>query len=271
MPDILIIGGGPAGLAAAIQASQRRKQALVVDGPGGGGLARAPHVANYPGLPGLTGPGLLAALRAHAQAMGADFRQGLARQALAMGDGYAVALGDDFVQAPRLILATGARQPSLLPGEEALLGRGVSYCATCDGALYRGKRVGVLAGGAQAAEEAAFLSTLAADVLYFGPDAPAGTRRMEAKIARILGEEQLTGVEADGEVIPLDGLFILRDAVALSALLPGLETRDGYIAVDARMRTNLPGVFAAGDCAGGAKQVAKAVGEGCVAAMSACE
>ena len=171
-----------------------------------------------------------------------------------------------------VILCTGAKQPKLLPGENELLGRGVSYCGTCDGMLYRGRRVAVIAQGPEAVSEANFLAGLCREVVYFGKPEDALDPRIVVsgqKPEAILGETSVSGLRAGGEDLPFDGVFIFREAAALSALLPGLEMDGAFIRVDRRMRTNLPGVFAAGDCTGLPLQVAKAVGEGCVAAISA--
>lgn len=275
MYDIAIVGAGPAGLSAAITARQRGREALVISrADQRGWLARAERIDNYPGLPAVSGPQLLAALREHAARMGAQFMDGLVQQILPMGDAYALSVGSDFVQARRVILCMGARQPRLLPGEDALLGRGVSYCGTCDGMLYRGKAVAVVAESAEAVHEAGFLAGLAAHVRYFGKPDPALNPRVEVIDARpeaILGEDRVLALRASGVDYETDGVFIFRDAVALSALLPGLLHDGPFIRVDRAMRTSLPGVFAAGDCAGKPLQAVKAAGEGCIAALSACE
>ena len=275
MWDVVIVGGGPAGLSAAINARQRDRSALVLAGASKKGwLYRAERIDNYPGLYGVSGAGLLETLHSQAQEMRADFREGLVRQIMPSSSSFALALDDDLIEAKRVILATGASQPALLPGEEKLLGRGVSYCATCDGMLYRGKRVGVLGASANAAEEAAFLAGVCREVLYFGDGGPQLDPRIvraEGKITAVLGDDRVTGVAAGGEDHMLDGLFILRDVMALATLLPGLEHDGPFIRVDRQMRTNITGVFAAGDCTGLPLQIAKAVGEGCIAALSAAE
>ena len=248
MIDIAVIGAGPAGYSAAITA-RKRDQSVVVIGQNTGWLARAEHVANYPGLPDISGRDLLSAMANQARALGAD-----------------------FIEARRVILCTGAKQPKLLPGENELLGRGVSYCGTCDGMLYRGRRVAVIAQGPEAVSEANFLAGLCREVVYFGKPEDALDPRIVVsgqKPEAILGEASVSGLRAGGEDLPFDGVFIFREAAALSALLPGLEMDGAFIRVDRRMQTNLPGVFAAGDCTGLPLQVAKAVGEGCVAAISA--
>ena len=150
----------------------------------------------------------------------------------------------------------------------------MSYCATCDGMLYRGKPVAVVGRSPDAPEEANFLKNLGCQVTYLAPKRP---ETLEADIpfvqtgtVSIQGQLTVTGLTANGENIPCAGVFILRPAVAPTDLLPTLATANGAIQVDRSMATNLPGVFAAGDCTGAPYQIAKAAGEGQVAALSAC-
>lgn len=271
MYDIAIIGAGPAGYSAAINARQRNKSVVVI-GQNTGFLTRAPEITNYPGMPNASGQQILDAMFNQAKEMGAEFRPGVVHQVLPMGESFAMALGSDFVEAKRLILCTGAKQPRLLPGESELLGRGVSYCGTCDGMLYRGKRVGVIAQGPEAVSEANFLATLCSEVVYFGAQDDKLDSRIVVRSEKpeaIYGEKKADGLRAGGEEFPFDCVFIFREAAALSSLLPGLEMDGAFIHVDRQMRTNIPGVYAAGDCTGLPLQVAKAVGEGCIAALSA--
>ena len=273
--DLLIVGSGPAAWSCALTARQRGLSVLVAAAESSAGwLQRAEKIDNYPGMPGVSGPGMLAAMRAQVEAMGAEIRPGVVHQVMDMGGTFALSLGADFAEAKRVILCTGARQPRLLPGEEEFLGRGVSYCGTCDAMLYRGRRVSVIAQGPEAVHEANFLASVCGEVVYFGsPDAA-----LDARIAvrgekpeAILGDAKVTHLRAGGEALPFDGVFIFREAMALSALLPGLAMDGAFIRVDRQMRTSVPGVFAAGDCTGLPLQVAKAVGEGCIAALCAAQ
>lgn len=273
MFDIAVIGAGPAGYSAAINARKREKSVIVV-GQNTGWLTRAESIENYPGLPSVPGAELLERMRAQAEAMGAELRGGVVHQVLPMGETFALSLGGDFLEARRIILCTGAKQPKLLPGEEALLGRGVSYCGTCDAMLYRGKRVAVVGQGEEAVPEANFLANVCASVTYFGKPDDALDSRIAVRAEKpeaILGEARATGLRAGGEDFPFDGVFIFRETMALSSLIPGLEMDGAFIRVDRRMHTNLPGVYAAGDCTGLPLQVAKAVGEGCAAALFAAQ
>ena len=235
--DVLVIGGGPAGLSAAQNVRARGKTALVVSNPlEENPLWKAKEVDNYLGLPRLSGAELLTAFQRHAESSGAEFLEGRALSALRSGESWYVSVGNTMVQGKAVVLAAGVVRGKKLPGEAELLGRGVSYCATCDGMLYRGKRVAVLGWTPSAEKEAAFLEGIGCQVLYLDK--------------------------------PRD-CAILRPAMAPGDLFPGLETGGGFVAVDREMRTNLPGVFAAGDCTGGPLQVSKAVGEGLTAGQKA--
>ena len=255
--DLLIVGGGPAGLSAAIHARARNKSALVISNdPLASPLCKAPAMANYPGLPGVTGLELVERLAAQAKHMGARFMPGRALSVMPLGNTVMVSVENDAVEGSAAILAPGVSRAAPLPGEEALLGRGVSYCATCDGMFYRGKSV-VCAGDApNFDEEAEFLRSIGCEV----------TVKRLAGLS-ILGEDRVTGVrDAAGALTPCQGVFLLRASIAPARLAPGLEMDGSYIKVDAHMATNLPGVYAAGDCTGQPLQLAKAVGQGQIAA-----
>ena len=259
--DVIVIGGGPAGLSAALNVRARGRSVLVVSNPmEDSPLWRAKRVDNCLGLPGLTGPELLTAFRRHAEDAGAEFLEGRVLSALASGEDWYVSAGSEMVQGRAVVLAAGAvPQGKKLPGEEALLGRGVSYCATCDGMLYRGKRVAVLGWSPSAKKEAEYLEGIGCQVLYL--DKPQG--------CAILGTDRVEAVARGGVAEAVEAAFLLRPAVAPGELFPGLAMEGGFVAVDREMRTNLPGLFAAGDCTGGPLQVSKAVGEGLVAGQKA--
>jgi len=267
--DIIVLGGGPAGLSAAVAARGRNKSVLVVgnrwqDSP----LARAERVDNYLGLPGVTGMELLEQFRRHAEELGADFVLGRVISLMAW-NGFHLTVGSELYEGETLVLAPGVVR------QAEYLGRGVSYCATCDGMLYRGKPVAVVGRSGDAPREAAYLKSLGCQVVYVAPKRPTALEPdipfLQANRLEIAGAQTVTTLVADGAPIPCSGVFILRDAVAPTDLLPQLETLGGSIRVDRSMATSIPGVFAAGDCTGGPLQVSKAVGEGLIAALSAAE
>ncbi len=258
--DVLVIGGGPAGLSAAQNVRARGKTALVVSNPlEENPLWKAKEVDNYLGLPRLSGAELLTAFQRHAESSGAEFLEGRALSALRSGESWYVSVGNTMVQGKAVVLAAGVVRGKKLPGEAELLGRGVSYCATCDGMLYRGKRVAVLGWTPSAGKEATFLEGIGCQVLYL--DKP--------RDCAIRGAEKVEAVTCGGVTEAVEAVFLLRPAMAPGDLFPGLETGGGFVAVDREMRTNLPGVFAAGDCTGGPLQVSKAVGEGLTAGQKA--
>ena len=264
MYDIAVIGSGPAGLSAAVQARVRNKSVLVVRGDDRDNpLYKTPRIENYLGFPQVSGQALLEQFRVHAQEMGVERKEGRVLNIMPMGDTFYLSIGSEMEQARAIILATGVVWANKYPGEAEYLGRGVSYCATCDGMLYRGRRVAVVGLSAEAPEEAGYLRSIGCEVEYFD----AG----RAKRYEITGAERVTALRADGEEFPVEGVFIFRSGLAPDSLLPGLEVEGGHIVTRAGMATNIPGVFAAGDVAGAPYQAAKAAGEGCVAGLAACK
>ena len=259
--DIIIIGGGPAGLSAAITARQRDMTvAVITNDRAQSGLYKAREIGNYPGLPAISGKELSDRLTQHAQDAGTEFIAGQVNVIVPAGESVNVGVGTDIYAARSVILATGIAQASLFPGEEELLGRGVSYCATCDGMFFRGKKVCVICLKPDAEEEADHLASIGCDVI-----------RMTTQNIAIKGETHVTSIVADGEEISCDGIFILRKTIAPNLMLPGLETENGHIRAGKSGETNIRGVFAAGDCIGTPYQISKAAGEGQVAALSAAE
>lgn len=262
MFDAAIIGGGPAGISAALTFCQRGKQAVILTAGGDSShLAKAERVDNYPGMPAMSGGEMMEIMTRQAESAGVAFQQGHVTGILPMGEGFGLAMGQEFVQARCIVLCTGVNLGKPYPGETEFLGRGVSYCATCDGMMYRNKDVAVIGLSHDAEEEAEFLRKIGCRVEYF--DAK------RAKQYEVMGEQTVTGLKADGTEYPVQGVFILREGISPDLLLQGLKTENGQISVDRKMQTNLPGVFAAGDCTGAPYQIAKSVGEGNVAALSA--
>lgn len=276
MVDVAVIGGGPAGLSAAINARARGKGVLVVSNPiEENPLYKAPRVDNYPGLPGVSGAQLLQSLEQHARESGAQLRSGRMLTVSPMGDRFFLSIGSDVEEARALVVAIGAQRGTKLPGEEHLLGRGVSWCATCDGMLYRNKTVVVVGLSHDAPAEANFLQEVGCQVTYVARRAPTGLRPdipvVLGKQLAIEGEQTVTAVRADDAVVPCQGAFVLREAMAPNDLLPDLTLEGGYVVVDRAMATNLPGVFACGDCTGLPLQAAKAAGEGLIAGQNAAD
>lgn len=274
--DMIVLGCGPAGLSAAVAARSRNKSVLIIGNPiEDSPLARAERVDNYLGLPGLTGMELLQTMKKHAGEMGARMLSGRVNAIMAWNGSFSLTVGSDVYQSRALVLAPGIVRTAKYPGEEKLLGRGVSYCATCDGMLYRGRNVVVVGRTKDAPEEANFLHSIGCHVTYVSKERPEHLNiaipHMSGTKLEVLGEDRVSGLRLDREEISCDGVFILRQAVAPADLLPGLAVEDGSIVVNRAMQTNIEGVFAAGDCTGKPWQVSKAVGEGLIAGECAAE
>ena len=275
--DIAVVGGGPAGLSAAINARARGKSVVVVgndyrESP----LYRAERVDNYLGMPGQTGAELMEAYRRHAEAMEVDFCTGRVLNIMQMEGTCYLSIGSEMETAKAVVLATGVVRGKKLPGEARYLGRGVSYCATCDGMLYRGKPVVVVGMAPDAPEEANFLQGIGCQVTYVSARAPEGLvpaiPYVKSGRLEIVGEDGVTALRVGDTELPAQCVFLLRSAMPPTDLLPDLALEEnGYITVNRQMGTNLPGIFAAGDCTGLPLQLSKATGEGLVAGQAAAE
>ena len=275
--DIAVVGGGPAGLSAAINARARGKSVVVVgndyrESP----LYRAERVDNYLGMPGMTGSQLLEAYRRHAESMEVDFRAGRVLNIMQLEGTCYLSIGSEMETAKAVVLATGVVRGKKLPGEVKYLGRGVSYCATCYGMLYRGKPVVVVGMAPDAPEEANFLQGIGCQVTYVSARAPEGLvpaiPYVKSGRLEIVGEDGVTALRVGDTELPAQCVFLLRSAMPPTDLLPDLALEEnGYITVNRQMGTNLPGIFAAGDCTGLPLQLSKATGEGLVAGQAAAE
>jgi len=273
--DVLIIGCGPAGLSAAVNTTIRNKKTIVYGGEFcSPKLHRAPHVNNYLGFWDVSGEKLREKYLTHVQELQINIEHQRIDNIYPSGDTFNVVSKGNMILCSAIVIAVGLQNPKYLPGEEELLGKGVSYCATCDGLLYKGKKVAVIGYDKEAEEEANYLAGVAGQVIYLPLYEGLGNlderiQILKEKPKSLLGKETLQALETDGETLELDGLFIIRDSVPPAQLLPGLEMAKNAILVDRKMATNIPGVFAAGDCTGPPYQLAKAVGEGAVAGLSA--
>ena len=273
--DIAIIGTGPAGVSAALTAKNRNKSILLLGSRQmSEKVAKAHEIRNYPGLPFVKGEELAAAFRDQLDRMEISVTETRIGAVYAMGDYFALQAGEEMLEAKTVILATGVVMAKTLPGEEELLGRGVSYCATCDAPLYRGRTAAVIGYSPREEAEATFLAGVCSKVIYFpmyaeSTELPQTVEVIREKPEGILKAETGLKVKTAESEYPADGVFVLREAVAPGQLVPGLETDGAHVKVNRKMETNLPGIFACGDLAGTPYQYVKAAGEGNIAAISA--
>ena len=275
MLDIAIIGAGPAGLSAAITGVIRNKKVKVFGNPPSTSyIYKAECINNYLGMPGVTGEEMMAHYTEHAKALGVEIQQAKVIEIFPMGKTYMLNVENEFIEARTVILANGISKSNVLEGENEFLGRGVSYCATCDGPLYRGKGVVVIGDSAHAEEDANYLAEVCEKVYYVPlyKEIKHLNERIEVrrvKPIRIIGEQIVAGLEHNEGTLDISGVFIIKESIPTTKLLSGIEMENKAIKVNRMMETNLPGVYAAGDCTGKPFQVAKAVGEGNVAVLQA--
>lgn len=294
--DTIIIGGGPAGLTAAIYAARARMNTLLVERMYPGGLMMiSEFIENYPGFAnGVSGPDLCMAMQEQAEKFGAQITLSEIHSLDLTGAEKVVRTSEGDHSARTVIIATGSEPRRLgIPGEKEFQGRGVSYCATCDGPFFKGKKLAVIGGGDTAVEDSVYLTRFAEDVTIIH-------RRDKFRAARIIQERALANprinvlwdsvVEEIGgspvveaikvknvrnnavSDLKVDGVFILIGQDPDTAFLSGQVTTDefGHIPTDEQMRTNLPGVFAAGDVRTKTlRQITTACADGSVAASEA--
>lgn len=274
--DIAIIGSGPAGISAALNAKIRNKSYYLF-----GSMAlsdkvqRSERISNYPAIPDIGGAEFNALLSKQLEQSGINITEKRITGIYNMGKYFALLSDMEEFDAKTVILATGVETVRPVPGERELLGRGVSYCATCDGNLYKGKTIAVVCDNAEMEEEVSYLSELAGNVYYYplfkdSKFESENLARLSSPIVEIKGEGRVSSVLLkNGEEIKVDGIFFLKQSVSPTVLLRELETEDGHVKVNRKLETNIKGCFAAGDCTGTPYQIAKAVGEGNVAVHSA--
>ena len=273
MYDIIIIGSGPAGLSAAIYAQRACLDAIVIEknGISGGQVLNTWEVDNYPGFPGVTGFELSRQFREHANKLGARVVQDEVVQVELSANVKKVVWEEETYEARCVILASGAHHRTLeVPGEEELRGAGVSYCATCDGAFFRGRTVAVVGGGDAALEDAIFLARMCEKVyIVHRRDKLRGAKRLQERLQALgniefVWNSETAAIEGDGQVealrlrqtktgeerrLDVDGVFIAVGIAPESELYAGQLELDeqGYIRADESGQTSVPGVFAAGD------------------------
>ena len=293
MYDIIVAGGGPAGLTAALYAARAGRSVLVLEQTAPGGqIVYSPLVENYPGLPGMSGAQFSQQLADQVEALGVELEYAAVRGFHPGQGGYVVDTEDGERMGRALVLAPGADHRHLgLPGEEALTGQGVSYCAVCDGPFYRGKSVAVVGGGDTALQDALFLSGVCQQVtLVHRREQFRGEYRLVRRLEERSNVEFLLGwapesfLRKDGafaglalrgeehQVLEVDGVFIaVGQQPGTGPFSNQVElNQEGYFAAGEDCRTKLPGVFVAGDSrAKAVRQLTTAVGDGAVAGLAA--
>lgn len=275
--DVVVVGAGPAGISAAINVANRKRSVLLLDSQAPfAKTRRAPTIPNYPGFTYASGEDLAAAFVEHMERFEIPFSKEKVSKIMPDEGELLVFTDKEMYHARAVILATGVYREADLEGEDALIGNGVSYCANCDGRLFAGKDVAFISYIPEGEEEAAVLYedlgvTLTYLPLYAGePTLPEGVTVLpRERPDRLHREDGKVVVELKAGPLKVDGVFVHKTSVAPGDLVDGIQVDDRHIVVGRDMSAGPPGVFAAGDCTGEPYQIAKAVGEGQVAALHA--
>lgn len=276
--DVAIIGTGPAGLSAAVTLKLRGKNFLLFgEKKFSKKVNAAQEIKNYLGLPSISGAQLQGAFSEHLSQMQIGINEERIKMIFAMGNSFSLQGAAQKYEAKSVILATGVLAQKPLEGEEKFLGRGVSYCATCDGIFFKEKTVAVAAFSAAEENEAIYLSQICGKIIYFPVYKNCGIDTakfpnieiVQEVPKKIEGEMKAAKIFTEKNSYDVDGIFILRENISAGQLVPGLAMDGAHIKVDRAMRTNIAGCFACGDATGKPYQYMKAAGEGNVAALSA--
>lgn len=278
MYDVAIIGTGPAGLSAAINLKLHNKEIIWFGSRDMSvKVEKSEKIANYPGVPMTSGAELNALFKAQAEELGLEIEDKKVTNIMPAGDYFMLLANNDMYEAKAVLFAIGSVPARGFTGESEFLGRGVSYCATCDGFLYQGKTIAVFCGDKRYEHEVEYLAGVAEKVYLSTSyrdtsiDLP-NVELLSGGLREINGDLKVRSIKlASGDNLDVDGVFILRNAVAPATIMPGLELDGPHIAVNRQCETNLAGCYAAGDCTGRPYQITKAVGEGNIAAHAILE
>lgn len=274
--DLAVIGAGPAGLSAAVNASIRNKD-VIVFGSDSPAISKTEGIKNYLGFGTISGEELNENFKKTLAGHDIERSNEKVQQIYAMGDYFAIILkGDQMIEATSVIVATGIELKKDLIGEDKFFGKGVSYCATCDASFYKGKEVVLIGYNEESVEEANYTAEVVDKLTYINmykqnPELNDNIEVINGEVpVEFIGDVNPTTLKfKSGKEIDADGFFIIRDSSKPERLVPSIKTDEEHIIVDKNCRTNIRGLYAAGDIAGRPYQINKAAGEGQVAALDA--
>ena len=282
MIDCIVIGSGPAGISAVLTLKSNGKNFLFFGSPNlSEKIEKAESIRNYPGFLGGSGKAFVEDLKAQLKDEEIEIKNEKVGGVYALKDKFVLSTQEGNTYESRsVILACGVESVKQIQGEDTFLGRGVSYCATCDGFLYKGKTIAVVCTTKRLEHEIGYLADFAEKVylipLYKDVEIERGNIQIIRKMpTEIIGgkrvEKLVFSAKGEREELAIDGVFMLRDSLSPAVLVGGLQVEDGHVVVDRSMATNIKGLYAAGDCTGRPYQYVKAAGEGNVAAHSVSE
>ncbi len=272
--DLIIVGFGPAGIAAGLNASIRKKKVLII-GKKSKAIEKSPSIKNYLGFTDIEGKDLYKKFIDHIKNYPIDIMDRKIKAVYAMGEYFSVDLGEEMITSKACVIATGIDMGKSIQGEDKFFAKGISYCATCDASLYKGKKVVLIGLNDEAIEEANFINKVAKETIFINPENKDIKLDKEIKIINKKPKEFTGDMKAsclildDGEKIEADGFFVIKNSSKPESLVPSVKMEGNHIKVDLDMQTNIKGLFACGDIVGRPYQINKAVGQGQVAGLNA--
>ncbi|MDU2201951.1 MAG: NAD(P)/FAD-dependent oxidoreductase [Anaerococcus hydrogenalis] len=272
--DLIIVGFGPAGIAAGLNASIRKKKVLII-GKKSKAIEKSPSIKNYLGFTDIEGKDLYKKFIDHIKNYPIDIMDRKIKAVYAMGEYFSVDLGEEMITSKACVIATGIDMGKSIQGEDKFFAKGISYCATCDASLYKGKKVVLIGLNDEAIEEANFINKVAKETIFINPENKDIKLDKEIKIINKKPKEFTGDMKAsclildDGEKIEADGFFVIKNSSKPESLVPSVKMEGNHIKVDLDMKTNIRGLFACGDIVGRPYQINKAVGQGQVAGLNA--
>lgn len=272
--DIIIVGFGPAGISAGLNASIRGKKVLII-GKKSKSLEKSPSIKNYLGFNDIKGSDLYNNFIDHIKNYPVEILDKKIKAVYAMGEYFSVDLGEKMLTSKACIIAAGVDMGKSVEGEDKFFSKGISYCATCDASLYKGKKVVLLGMNDEAIEEANFINKMASQTIFVNPskkdvkldDGIEIINKKPEKFTGNLKAESL--ILEDGQELKADGFFIIKNSSKPESLVPSIEIEDEHIKVNYDMSTNIKGLFACGDITGRPYQINKAAGQGQIAGLNA--
>lgn len=272
--DIIIVGFGPAGISAGLNASIRGKKVLII-GKKSKSLEKSPSIKNYLGFNDIKGSDLYNNFIDHIKNYPVEILDKKIKAVYAMGEYFSVDLGEKMLTSKACIIAAGVDMGKSVEGEDKFFAKGISYCATCDASLYKGKKVVLLGMNDEAIEEANFINKMASQTIFVNPSKKDvklddGIEIINKKAEKFTGNLKAESlILEDGQELKADGFFIIKNSSKPESLVPSIEIEDGHIKVNYDMTTNIKGLFACGDITGRPYQINKAAGQGQIAGLNA--
>ena len=272
--DVIIVGFGPAGISAGLNASIRGKKVLII-GKKSKALEKSPSIKNYLGFNDIKGSDLYKNFTDHIKNYPVEILDKKIKAVYAMGEYFSVDFGEKMLTSKACIIAAGVDMGKSVEGEDKFFAKGISYCATCDASLYKGKKVVLVGMNDEAIEEANFINKMASQTIFVNPNKKdvkldEGIEIINKKPEKFKGKLKAESlILEDGQELKADGFFIIKNSSKPESLVPSIEIEDGHIKVNYDMSTNIKGLFACGDITGRPYQINKAAGQGQIAGLNA--